>query len=152
MQSIMKADAKGAVHAPNSDRHNAATACGIVGGAWVNTESVVTCQTCIRIMVAKVSKHAPDSFHYRDLLREALDAGYDDVDGTSKRTPSEVNPTTFSICARGITLSIPYNDDTVEAYKLLWHELERLKDMVIASNGGMDKISIITDAGVYDGQ
>ncbi len=71
MQSIMRADATGAVHA-NVDNHNpAATACGIVGGAWVSTDEVVSCQTCIRIMAAQVSKGIP---HYRELLQLALDA------------------------------------------------------------------------------
>ncbi len=160
MQSIMKTSGRGAIHAQDSDTHNAvlavkaATVCGIVGGAWVNPHKAVTCQTCIRIMAAQVSKGVP---HYRSLLQAALDVEFiytanDGEDGTSDKTRSEREPTTFNICERGVTLSIPYNDGTVDAYTILWHELERLKDMVTTSTGGIDKISIITEAGEYDGQ
>lgn len=84
MKSIMKVDANGAIHAPNLDRHNAATACGIVSGAWMNTNRVVSCQTCIRIMAAQVSKSIP---HYRELLHATLAAKFaDDVDAASNKT------------------------------------------------------------------
>ena len=69
MHSIMRADASGTVHASNLDSHNAATACGIVGGAWVSTMKVVTCRSCIRIMVSQVAKNLAD---YRGLLQEAI--------------------------------------------------------------------------------
>lgn len=144
MQGIMKADATSAVHAPNSDTNNAATACGIVGGAWVSTESAVICQTCIRLMAAQVSKGIP---HYRKLLQEALDAEftYKENDGLLKE--GDGIPVTLDICERGITLNIPDNDRSIDAYTISWKELIGMRDIVNASAGGVNRISIVTEAG-----
>jgi hypothetical protein len=147
MQSIMQVGGQGAVHAPNLDRHNAATACGIVGDGWVDTKDAVTCQTCIRIMAAQVSKGIP---YYRYMLKKALDSEftYKENDGLLKEDDGvPVALTKLEICEHGITLNAPYNDGDMDMYTLAWVELAKLKDIILTSGGGIDKISIITKFG-----
>lgn len=74
MKALMKVRADNVIHAPHLNTHGPIeTSCGLTSGHWTSTDQVVSCQTCIRIMAAQVSKGMP---YYRRLLQEALDAEF----------------------------------------------------------------------------
>lgn len=85
MKAVMKVRANNAVHAPHLNTHGTPeTCCGLTGGHWTSTKQVVSCQTCIRLMTAQVSKSIP---YYRELLHATLAAKFaDDVDAASNKT------------------------------------------------------------------
>ena len=74
MKAVIKIRTNNAVHAPHLNINGTPeTCCGLTGGHWTSTNQVVSCQSCIRMMAAQVSRGIS---YYRNLLWEALDAEF----------------------------------------------------------------------------